>query len=319
MQININSIVNFLDIASSKVTIHGKISDLDIPKPDSSSKKSHHSNAYDVKISNDSQLIESRKTNTKNTDHKISGQTSKREAWESDSKSMVNSSRYDHHSGEHTIDYMLEMDEPDTFAKCHELHSKAEAAFHKEVNGLIVEDRSFKNKEAWDLFYEEYNLRKDWFERKCMNTGTFVDPISDKANIINGLEKKYSDTHDLSINIYGTDGQDEIDGRQNQFSGASLWRYSTKFNLLMSADMLKQLAEGSDDEKQHLLDILDDSINKLKEVEKNYDGDKIFLRFGVKFHSNGNISYHANYKDCEDPYGIQANSADELLEKLMSD
>ncbi len=153
-----------------------------------------------------------------------------------------------------------------------------------------------------------------------MSTGDYISPVSQQSKIIENFEEKYSDGfHDFSLNFYGKEGQDEEAGRKNQFNSFSLWRYSTKFNMLLSTDMLKQLSEGRTKEQEQLYEKIDEAVNIMKDAEKQYEGDKIFLRFGVKFHTDGNVTYHANYKDCEDSYGIQANSADELLKKLMSD
>ena len=55
------------------------------------------------------------------------------------------------------------------------------------------------------------------------------------------------------------------------------------------------------------------------QAEKEYEGNLEFLCFGVKLWDDGKVTYHANYKDCENDDGIMADSADELLEKLMSE
>ena len=56
----------------------------------------------------------------------------------------------------------------------------------------------------------------------------------------------------------------------------------------------------------------------MKRAEKEYEGNFEWLRFGVKLWDDGRVTYHANYKGCKEKDGIMADSADELLEKLMN-
>ncbi len=108
--------------------------------------------------------------------------------------------------------------------------------------------------------------------------------------------------------VIGEDNYDSFEPNENAKEAVGLL-----------TDMLERLTYGEDEEKRSILKQIDKSVSEMKDIEKAYSGNKEFLRFGVKFDDDGNVSYHANYKDCANSYGIQANSADELLEKLMSD
>ena len=77
---------------------------------------------------------------------------------------------------------------------------------------------------------------------------------------------------------------------------------------LKKAEMLKQKTK------------IDEAVKKMKAAEKNYEGNLEELQFGVKLWNNGDVTYHANYKGCKGgKIGIMANSAEELLQKLMSE
>ena len=78
--------------------------------------------------------------------------------------------------------------------------------------------------------------------------------------------------------------------------------------------------------KKYILDTFkyrelgDSFVKKMKEAERNYEGNLEELQFGVKLWKNGDVTYHANYKGCkEGKNGIIASSAEELLQKLMSE
>ncbi len=272
------------------------------------------SKAVYIDISDEGKLL-SEKDSVLHGEYKQSGVTSQREAWETESAARKNS-RYDL-AGNHSIDYMMQLDEPDTVAAMKEIRGKAMAAMKVTKDGLTT--YNFDNSASKKYMAEYFSLINDWEQRRCRSTGSYVDPAAHTAKIIDNLEKKYSGKHDLSINVYGKEGSDEKDGIKNQFSGSSIWRYSTKFNLLMNKNMLGTLTKGIKSEQDKIYKQIDDVMNELKDIEKRYEGDKVFLRFGAKFHNDGSVTYHANYGGCKNAYGIEANSADELLEMLMSD
>ena len=272
------------------------------------------SKAVSIDISDEGKLL-SENDSTLHGTYKQAGITSQREAWETESASRKKS-RYDL-AGNHSQDYMMQIDEPDTVSAMKDILRKANASATKTVNGLTTFD--INSSERKKYMAEYFKLADDWYQRRCMSTGAFVDPTTTSSRVIDNLERKYSGKHDLSINIYGKEGTDEKAGLRNQFSGASIWRYSTKFNLLMNRDMLGVLTNGLKSEQDRIYNKIDDVVNELKDIEKQYEGDKVFLRFGAKFHNDGSVTYHANYGGCKNAYGIEANSADKLLEMLMSD
>lgn len=264
-------------------------------------------------------LLRAKSLEEQKKNEKKSGVTSAREIWEDDAMKIKHSDRYDCF-GNDNIMYIFRMDEPETYAKCQSTYAKKnECIITKEENGLIQYD--FESQKDLSIKYslEAAHIFKDWYDRRILTQGE-SGPVSGQKNIIERLEDKYSKgLHDFSINFYGIEGEDEIQGRKNQFAKESLWRYSTKFNMLLSADMLKQLADNNNDDKDNFLKRIDKAVSDMKEAERQYSGTKVALRFGVKFHEDGSTTYHANYLDCEDSYGIQANSSEELLEMLMSD
>ena len=165
---------------------------------------------------------------------------------------------------------------------------------------------------------EEHKIYFDWYRRRCLSGGTFKNPVNVQFTALNTMETMYSDSeHDISFNYYGrvSDPRD------------SMWRYNSKFNVLISADMfnrtklLDNLGAASDKDRKDLYDMLetiDKSVREMKQAEKDYEGDLEYLRFGVKLWDDGKVTYHANYKDCENDDGIMADSIDELFEKPIS-
>jgi hypothetical protein len=71
---------------------------------------------------------------------------------------------------------------------------------------------------------------------------------------------------------------DDIQPSESIYRGASLWHYATKFNVLLTTDMLNTLANGS----------------------------------------KGAATYHAIYAGCEEKYGISEDDPNSLLEMLMN-
>lgn len=205
-------------------------------------------------------------------------------------------------------DEWMRIDEPESYAKMQELEQKSAIYGRAETE----EGRKFSA--------DANSVRYDWFCRKCLDDdGWLKNPVTGKRSVVSALEALYSDgVHDTSVDAYD-DSFSEKD--------ASIWRFSTKFNVLMPMDMLNDLEmlnhmnNLSDEEKDKLqekLDKIDHAVQNMKEAEINYEGDLKYLRFGVKFDSAGNATYHANYTGCEDKNGIMADSAEELLKMLMS-
>jgi hypothetical protein len=125
---------------------------------------------------------------------------------------------------------------------------------------------------------------------------------------------------------------DQHDTRFNYYSDNSetnMWGLNSKFTVLLPVDMLNDLATLDNIQKMpeekysdihNNVEKIDEAVKKMKEAEKNYEGNLEELQFGVKLWNNGDVTYHANYKGCKGgKIGIMANSAEELLQKLMSE
>jgi hypothetical protein len=97
-----------------------------------------------------------------------------------------------------------------------------------------------------------------------------------------------------------------------------MWRFSTKFNVMISTDALNIIANGESKWADSVMKDINKAVGNMKQIEKAYEGNAVYLRFGARIADDGSITYHANFKDCEDKYGISANDPQELLEKLMS-
>lgn len=200
----------------------------------------------------------------------------------------------------------MRLDEPETYAKSEALWSMG-ASY-----GISTE-------EGRRLASESSSVRYDWFCRKCFDAdGWLKNPVTGSRCVVSALEERYSDAvYNTSVDVY-----DESFSEQD----ASLWRFSTKFNVLLPIELLhdlemlsdaERLSEEKQDQIREKMEKIDSAVNNMKEVEKNYEGDLLYLRFGVKFDQKGNATYHANYTGCENKDGISAESPGELLEKLM--
>lgn len=243
---------------------------------------------------------------------KQAGETHVREVWENqqEMKTIIRTNS----TGNYSITETLRMDEPETYEKWKELASDLGTLLGKYLDG----DESVKD-ELEKVTSKEVEVLMEWYERRCMATGTFKNPVNREFGSIIALEGYLSNCeHDTSINTYG--GK-ELDYRE------SMWRFNSKFNVLLSKEALnivKGLADfnnKSDKEKKQIASFvnrMEKSVEELRNIEKRYEGDLKYLRFGVKFDENGELTYHANYRDCEDEEGIMASSAEELLELLNS-
>jgi len=239
------------------------------------------------------------------------GKSSLREEWEDNTIAIKRQERAGT-VGHVDLLEVFRLDEPETYAKYTEWYQKTWELYHA---GLNSEEEKLAYYKA---SHEEAKIYFDWYYRRCLSTGTFKNPVNVQFTALNTLETMYSDSeHDISFNYYGR----VSDPR------ASMWRYNSKFNVLISADMfnrtklLDNLGAASDKDRKELNDIMetiDKSVRKMKQAEKDYEGDLEYLRFGVKIWDDGRVTYHAKYKDCENDDGIMADSTEELLEKLMS-
>ena len=159
----------------------------------------------------------------------------------------------------------------------------------------------------------------EWCRENCYNDeGEAINPAAGKTSLISELETKYSDgVHDVSVNICHESLSDEAN---------SLWRFGTKFNVLLSADILQEmelfrsydaLSKEQQEDIQSKFDKIDRAVNEMKQIEKDYEGDHVYLRFGVIIDQDYNVTYHANYSGCENEQGIMGHTPQELLEQLM--
>ena len=242
---------------------------------------------------------------------KEAGTTSIREEWENHTTEIKMRERTNT-TGNFDILETFRLDEPETYAKWTELYNKAWSLFDAR---LTSEDAKLAHDKA---SMEEHRVMDDWYYRRCLATGTFKNPVNVQFTALNTLETMYSDSdHEVSFNYYGqvSDPRD------------SMWRYKSKFNVLISAGMfnniklLDNLDTASEKDQKKLYDMMekiDKSAKEMKQAEKDYEDDLECLRFGVKLWDDEKVTYHANYKNCENDDGIMADSIDELLEKLMS-
>ena len=263
--------------------------------------------SFDVNISEEGRA----KSENSTSPTKKAGETSAREAWESNAAEIKRSSLY-RSDGTIRLDELMRLDEPDTYAKWKELSDKAFALFPSD-NATEEEIAAFRS-----ACREEGLVWKDWFERRCMSTGRFQAPRTGRGEALDSLEAKYSTKgHDTSFNYYTPGKQDGRD---------SLWRFCSKFNVLLTSEMYKSLDRfgnintSSKDKSavSALLERIDKAVKEMKNVEKQYEGNLQGLQFGVKLWDDGRVTYHARYAGCGNEDGIMADSAEELWGMLMN-
>lgn len=234
-----------------------------------------------------------------NRTEKKKGASGVREEWENDCVQRKVDVRRDCY-GHIDLDETFRLDEPETYAEY----------LNIELAGLISDEPVYANT----------HIFSNWFNRRCMIPGYFKNPVTGAFSAISAMESYLSDDkHDTTISVY-----DEY----NKDTSNSIWRYeSSKFNVAISQGMLKILKELPDYESQtqeekqksrQTVNRIKSAVDEIKEVEKEYEGDFRFLRFGVKLLDDGRITYHANYTGCDNPDGITADSTDELLKQLMT-
>jgi hypothetical protein len=208
------------------------------------------------------------------------------------------------------LEEVMRLDEPETYAKYQELLKKASNVRCRTDEGAAEQNQAIM-------------MAFDWFYRRCFKEpyvadGNPINPVTGKTSVISALENMYSDeNHDTSFNCYNPDYSDK---------NSMPWRYNTKFNVLLTVNMLNELEtvdelkgveNKEDDDRYKLLEKIDRSVNEMKAAELGYEGNFEYLRFGVKLCDDGSVTYHANYKGCEEEDGIVADSVEELMKKLM--
>lgn len=264
------------------------------------------SDDYIVSISDDGN-----KRRIKADEYKKSGVTSRRELWEEQTVEEKRTRQYDF-LGNIDLEETLRLDEPETYDRIKELWRIQAKGTNPSYTGRFT--WYGMTDEAKQATIEESRLKNDWFERRCMSEGTFKNPITGQIAAMEVVERIYSDSsHDTSLNFYGHND----DGSYRE----SMWRFSSKFNVLLSADMVKQLADPEGKLSHDLIEKIDDVITKMKEVEESYEGDYAAVQFGAKFHKDGSVSYHASYAGAQRAgrVEIEASTPEELLDKLNNE
>ena len=307
MSSTINTNTNAIQIREvSKDSEIYKMADLKLKGPEYAKKKELPS--FDVDISKESKAKSERSVGT----FKKAGVTSAREAWEDNAAELKRSSVFNS-DGSYNLPELMRLDEPDTYAKWRELSNKAWALFPSD-NATEEEIAEFRK-----AVCEENALYMDWFERRCMSTGRFRAPRTGRGAALDSLEAKYStEGHNTSFNYYTPGKQD---GRNS-----SLWRFCSKFNVLLSSEMYKSLdrfgnintAFKDKSAVSALLERIDKAVKEMKNVEKQYEGTLQGLQLGVELLDDGRVTYHARYAGCGNEDGIMADSAEELLRMLMN-
>ena len=257
--------------------------------------------------SRDTILNISREARLKSANHadtqksvKKSGITSAREVWENDAVELKQNARGNRGNVGPDPAEIMRIEAPKMYAEMKVLEQKC-----SQYGGPDSE----KGKE---YFYKAVMYS---FEFIHMRAEKNKNLLKQQYGVLDTLDAIYSDTqHDTSFNFYSEGYTD---------SASSLWRFKSKFNVLLSVEMIDELITQSDEKKsenkkQDILSGIHNAVTDIKEVEKKYEGDLEYLRFGVKLWNDGKVTYHANYKGCENAEGITANSADELLEMLMA-
>lgn len=277
--VTLHSVSNFSDLGSN-------LSD----KNKSDEKTGFDSKAVDVDISKEG-LLKSEKV------FKKKGELSRRESWED------NNHARDYVNLEKDWLELMRLDNPDAYKKMQDINHE-----------ILMKERTDPDfegsKEYYDLNSEAAGAFFDWVE-SCKVNGRWQNPLLYHHAVRNTLETLYSDgNHDLRINF----GKNDI---ENEGIRGSIWFYNAKFNVLLDPSVFNLLASPTDEaNRNNIAVILDSAVRNMKDAEKNYEGDKQYLKFGVMIDEHHKVTYHANYDGCENKEGISANSADELLKML---
>ena len=251
-------------------------------------------------------ISQSGKNRAYNNYYKKAGVSSAREAWEDSSRQIKAFSRITGPNAD--IAEAMRYEEPETYQKWIDLRCKYMDTLTHDNNGLITYTMTYSEadvpEEGKQYLNEASKIMSAYSKRYNASHAT-----KHIENTISQLESKYSDAvHDVTFNMYG--GNNPV--------AESMWRYNSKFSVMISKGMLDTLMGTNVDERNKLLSFLDDSVNKLKLAEVSYEGDLEWLRFGLRLNDDWSVSYHANFNTCKETDGIQAASIDELLQKLAS-
>lgn len=300
MSNNININANFLKMTDNKtqgIVSYKKENDTKVAGIDNSNTSEKSTNDTILNISNESRLKSAYHTeNKKNV--KKAGITSAREVWENDAAELKHIARGYRGNVGQDLSEIMRVEAPDLYAKM-------------EAYDLKSVEYGRNTEKGERMLVEAACIRMDFLHMRALQNTNLQKR---QYATLDALDAIYSDaTHDTSFNFYSEGITDDR---------SSLWRFKSKFNVLLTVDMLETLATPGEDKeaqekRESLFGKIHSAVTNMKEAEKNYEGDLTYLRFGVKLWDDGNVTYHANYKGCEDKEGITANSAEELLEKLM--
>lgn len=251
-------------------------------------------------------ISQSGKNRAYNNYYKKAGVSSAREAWEDSSRQIKSFSRITGPDAD--IAEAMRYEEPETYQKWIDLRCKYMDTLTHDNNGLITYTMTYSEddvpEEGKQYLNEASKIMSAYSKRYfASHTTKHIE------NTISQLESKYSDeVHDVTFNMYG--GNNPV--------AESMWRFNSKFSVMISKGMLDTLMGTNVDERNKLISFLDDSVNKLKLAEVSYEGDLEWLRFGLRLNDDWTASYHANFLGCKESDGIKANSVDELLQLLAS-
>ncbi|SDB54836.1 hypothetical protein SAMN02910298_02804 [Pseudobutyrivibrio sp. YE44] len=253
-----------------------------------------------------------KKMERESNNYKYSGATSIRDAWEDDGIITKNNIRKDV-LGNTSLDEVMRLDEPETYAKYKELQAQVRDNVKKRnthQNGMLISYdfasmANFTDDEK-KMLCDAGRIQWDWLQRKCMSGGIFSNPTTSQQDTLFKLESMYSNSiHDCSVDTYSSMND----------ANTNLWRFKSKFNICIPADVLNEITQNSA-HGMELLSTISLAFDNIKDVELQYEGALKFLRFGIKIGLNGDVTYHANYYKCPNKNGVESNTPAGLLEKL---
>lgn len=298
-QINLNQTsLKEMAISANKCTIFPKKTDWKLSGVESEQCDSSTDTILNISGEGKERLL-----NSENKTTKKAGVTSAREQFETialNDRNNVRGKKGLHWVGHEAVEEWMKLDDPEAYAEYKRLFTPANPD-EQELEGL-------------GKFVE-------WYRKNCFNDkGEPINPVTGSTILIQALEARYSDViHDVSFNIC----HESLSEKDN-----SLWRFGTKFNVLLSADMLQEmelirnfdsLSKAQQESVKSKFGKMDSAINAMKQIEKDYEGNHVYLRFGVKFDEDYNATYHANYAGCENADGIMGYTPQELLQQLMAE
>lgn len=282
-------------------------------------KKKEQAQAYKVNLSEEG--IERNKNNFK----KKKGSHSLHEDWE-ESSAIYKKDRRDEFGNIDLIETMR-LDEPETYTKIEELveelyETYAQKIYDEEGNVIghhVICESPTKwsdlSQEQKDLTLQISALERDWFERRCMKTGWFRNPVEESYAAMEAIEDTYSAwTHQLSINYYNDDNSNNAGHNYRE----SMWKYNTKYALLLTTNMMKTIPQYNEKEMHELIKRIDKAVQDMEQIDIDYEGNLEYMQYGVKLHDDGTQTYHANVGYNKKTYEVQADTPEELLKKLTN-